>query len=271
MAVRAAGNFYTQVDRMAAHKMNFFSAMTTSSIPFDIPKYGQWELEMQAYCADRHMTYVPSLNLGQTLSEVDSRTGEGIWARDVPCIVGLGGEILPDSPAFLPLRNGGFEEGPPTATPLGWRVVGGGSGDNGTWTVDLAGRPGGRAMRLDVPAGAGLSARLLSDPVTAEPGRTYQLSFFSRLSNATHLGSAYAAWVWLVQLDSHGAEIQGGRHLPTGVQLATNRYQDSKAWLEGTCTFVADPKAAAFRVYAGQTPGTGYSENSPATRWWVSP
>ena len=127
MAVRAAGNFYTQVDRMAAHKMNFFSAMTTSSIPFDIPKYGQWELEMQAYCADRHMTYVPSLNLGQTLSEVDSRTGEGIWARDVPCIVGLGGEILPDSPAFLPLRNGGFEEGPPTATPLGWRVVGGGA------------------------------------------------------------------------------------------------------------------------------------------------
>ena len=42
-----ADNFHTQVDRMAAHKMNFFSAMTTADIPFDIAKNGQWELEMQ--------------------------------------------------------------------------------------------------------------------------------------------------------------------------------------------------------------------------------
>ena len=61
---------------MAAHKMNFFSAMTTADIPFDIAKNGQWELEMQAYCADRHMTYVPSLNLGQTLLHV--RLGGGL-------------------------------------------------------------------------------------------------------------------------------------------------------------------------------------------------
>ena len=122
-----AHNFHTQVDRMAAHKMNFFSAMTTADIPFDIAKNGQWELEMQAYCADRHMTYVPSLNLGQTLSEVDGRTGEGIWAKDVPAHVGESGEIVPDSPPFLPLRNGAFEEGPATGAPLGWRVVGGGA------------------------------------------------------------------------------------------------------------------------------------------------
>ena len=57
--------------------------------------------------------------------------------------------------------------------------------------------------------------------------------------------------------DKSGAEIQGGKHLPTGVQLATNHYQNSNAWLEGTCTFVAEPLAAAFRVYAGQTAGTG--------------
>jgi hypothetical protein len=41
---------------------------------------------------------------------------------------------------------------------------------------------------------------LLSDPVPAEPGRTYQLSFFAQVSNTTHFGSADAAWVWLVQL-----------------------------------------------------------------------
>ena len=196
-----ADNFHTQVDRMAAHKMNFFSAMTTADIPFDIAKNGQWELEMQAYCADRHMTYVPSLNLGQTLSMVDGRTGEGIWAKDVPAHVSESGEIVPDAPPFLPLRNGAFEEGAATGAPLGWRVVGAG-GKNGSWSMDAtqSATPGGRSMRLDAPAGVGLSARLLSDPVPAEPGRTYQLSFYAQVSNTTHFGSADAAWVWLVQL-----------------------------------------------------------------------
>ena len=78
-------------------------------------------------------------------------------------------------------------------------------------------------MRLDAPANASLSARLISDPVAVEPGRTYQLSIFSRVSNTTHLGGASAAWVWLVQLDASGNEIQGGNHLPTGVQIGTNK------------------------------------------------
>ena len=64
--------------------------------------------------------------------------------------------------------------------------------------------------------------------------------------------------------DKSGAEIQGGKHLPTGVQLATNHYQNSNAWLEGTCTFVAEPLAAAFRVYAGQTAGTGGGYVNPS-------
>ena len=153
-------NFHTQVDRMATHKMNFFSAMTTADIPFDIGKNGQWELEMQSYCAERHITYVPSLNLGQTLSEVDGRTGEGIWAKDVPAHVGESGEIVPDSPPFLPLRNSAFEEGPTIGAPVGWRVVGGNGSKNGTWTLDStqSATPGGRSMRLDAPAGVGLLA-----------------------------------------------------------------------------------------------------------------
>ena len=81
------------------------------------------------------MTYVPSLNLGQTLSMVDGRTGEGIWAKDVPAHVSESGEIVPDAPPFLPLRNGAFEEGPATGAPLGWRVVGTG-GKNGSWSMD---------------------------------------------------------------------------------------------------------------------------------------
>ena len=78
------------------------------------------------------------------------------------------GEIVPDAPPFLPLRNGGFEEGAATGAPLGWRVVGTG-GKNGTWSMDAtqSATPGGRSMRLDAPAGVGLSARLLSDPVPA--------------------------------------------------------------------------------------------------------
>lgn len=64
--------------------------------------------------------------------------------------------------------------------------------------------------------------------------------------------------------DKSGAEIQGGEHLPTGVQLATNHYQNAHAWLEGTCTFVAEPLAAAFRVYAGQTAGTGGGYVNPS-------
>lgn len=59
-------------------------------------------------------------------------------------------------------------------------------------------------------------------------------------------------------------EIQGGKHLPTGVQLASNHYQNPNAWLEGTCTFVAEPLAAAFRVYAGQTSGSGGGYVNPS-------
>lgn len=212
--------FFRQVDRMASHKMNFFSAMTTAGIPFNIPRYGEFELEMQQYCHDRHMTYVPSIGLGQTL--MDGRTGEGIWAKNVAFTVQPSGAMMPTSDPFLPLPNGNFEVG--TVVPTGWTVVGA-STANGSWTVDAtqAVSAGGRSMRLDAPANVSLSARLISDPVAAEPGRTYQLSIFSRVSNTTHLGGGSAAWVWLVQLDASGTEIQGGEHLPTGVQIGTNR------------------------------------------------
>ena len=222
-------------------------------------RYGEFELEMQQYCLDRHMTYVPSIGLGQTLG-LDPRTGEGIWARDVPATVSASGEILPDGPTFLPLVNGDFEQS--LTKPVGWAVVGG--NNTGTWVIDsTTSASGGRSVRLDAPANLSLSARLLSNPVPAFPNRTYQLSIFSRVSNATKLGGASAAWVWLVQLDAKGKEIQGGTHLPTGVQIGTNKYQNPKDWLEGTCTFVSDPAAAAFRVYAGHV------NSVTPTTWWL--
>ena len=213
--------FFRQVDRMASHKMNFFSAMTTAGIPFDIPRYGEFELEMQQYCHDRHMTYVPSINLGQTLL-MDGRTGEGIWAQNVSFTVQTSGDITPTSDPFVPLKNGNFEVG--YKIPTGWTIVGA-SEANGSWTIDATqtASADGRSMRLDAPANVSLSARLISDPVVAEPGRTYQLSVFTRVSNTTHLGGSSAAWVWLVQLDASGNEIQGGAHLPTGVQIGTNK------------------------------------------------
>ena len=56
--------FFQQVDRMASHKMNFFSAMTTAGIPFNIPRYGEFELEMRLLFRPSY-DLVPSINLGQ--------------------------------------------------------------------------------------------------------------------------------------------------------------------------------------------------------------
>ena len=41
------------------------------------------------------------------------------------------------------------------------------------------------------------------------------------------------------------------------------RYQNANAWLEGTCTFVADPAAHSFRVYAGHV------QAATPTTWWL--
>eukprot|EP01045_Picozoa_sp_COSAG04_P045577 COSAG04_NODE_16051_length_511_cov_1.002427_1_plen_117_part_10 len=90
------------------------------------------------------------------------------------------------------------------------------------------------------------------------------LSLSLSLSLASVLLPFSTASIVCASRDKSGAEIQGGKHLPTGVQLATNHYQNSNAWLEGTCTFVAEPLATAFRVYAGQTAGTGGGYVNPS-------
>jgi hypothetical protein len=264
-----ATNFYALADEMAAHKMNFFSAMTVASVPIDLPKYGQFQLEMQAYARRRHMEYVPSIGLGQAQPQ-DARTAEGIWARDVEFTAdgGRGGaELLePSLPAIMPLPNGDFEGGiGGDGDPRGWEFFASRDGTS-TWGIDSDHAHLGRhSMRCDVTAPTNLSARLLSHGVAAVPNRTYQLSVFTRVANSTNrsaLGS-HGPWIWLVQVDKSGAEIQGGAHLPTGVQVGTNHYLNAFDWTQGTVTFRADPAAASFHVYAGVA-----TAPAPIT-WWL--
>ena len=71
---------------------------------------------------------------------------------------------------------------------------------------------------LHVPTpGGNYSARLLSENVPIQANRTYQLSVWSLL-NAS---DGERPWVWIVQLDTAGAEI---KHLPVGATL----YQSTK-------------------------------------------
>ena len=63
---------------------------------------------MQKYVEDRHMAFVPNINLGVVML-ADPRTAEGIWARDVPCTVLPNLQLAPDIGAVLDLLNPSFE------------------------------------------------------------------------------------------------------------------------------------------------------------------
>ena len=98
------------------------------------------------------------------------------------------------------------------------------------------------------------SGRLLSDPIPAEPNRTYQLSAFVKMG--AHSGDR--PWIWVIQVNEAGEEI---KHLPTGVQL------NSEEWQQYTCTFVADTQASQFYIYAGAMPGR--SPNNIGLSFWI--
>ena len=268
-----AANFYTQADRMAQHKMNFFSVFSVASVTEDLPRNGQMLLDMQEYLSQRHMTMMLAINLGQTMDGF-TRTGEGIWAKDVPFVVGADGALAPaDGPPVLPLVNGGFEDGWD-----GWsRFPGSDAGAASSWAVDTAvAHTGNNSARCDIAAGSGghplpVSARLLSDPVAVEPGRSYQLSFYYKLNRTN---GADRPWVWLAQLDASGDLIADPFTNPTGVQLGdTAAPPDKRGWTQGTVTMVASPSwpswyardkpprnATHFQIYAGGV-------NSESTFW----
>lgn len=245
--------FYAQADRMAAHKMNFFSAMTTSNVPIDLDREADFLLAMQKYCLDRHLEFVPVVSLGTRQSQ-DSRTGEGIWARSVPFVVDSSLNLVPLTKPILPLLNPGFDSVDSDGRVSNWTVF---TSENSTWTIDTSTSfSGPRSMRCDITVGAGVSSRLLSQAVTIEPSRTYQLSAYTKVESV--FGDE--PWVWLVQIDKAGNQISGGTHLPTGAQISNN----GNAWTQITCTFVAEPTAAKFVVYVGLN-GTTTS----STRFWI--
>jgi hypothetical protein len=111
-----------------------------------------------------------------------------------------------------------------------------------------------RSAGFNCTRAASYSGRLLSAPIVAEPNRTYMLSVFAMVGS--HGGDR--PWVWVVQVDQSGKEI---KHLPTGVQL------EASTWLQYTCTFVADPQAAHFYIYAGAMPGR--SKDNVGLSFWI--
>jgi hypothetical protein len=240
----------------------------------------------------------------------------------------------------------------PSGAPSKWTLF---ASKTSSWTVDSnTSFSGNRSIRLDISESSGLSALLLSAPLSVEEHRTYQLSacvptclclptcldglsctpwvvvtlnhswpwFYSRSSpdvffllhssftSLTHyihslhplalfnlfnhsLSSLFSftlcsslppltpftsftpmpryvrvdsiagdsPWLWLVQVDANNKEISGGDHLPTGAQMTGPA---SDEWKQITCTFVAEPTAASFYVYAGLTGNT-----TANTRVWV--
>ena len=193
------------------------------------------------------------------IQQQDPRSGEGIWARAVPCTTSPDRRIIPDNPPVLPLPNPSFELVGSNGLPLNWTVHPDAKGPaRSGWTVDATvARTGKRSLRFDIQPGAEVSATVLSPPLTAMPRRAYQLSLFARADGrpASHL------FVWVVQLDAKGNEIQGGDHLPTGVEVEGTGADE---WQQQTCTFIGEPDAATFHVYAGR------SENTTApARYWI--
>lgn len=114
-------------------------------------------------------------------------------------------------------------------------------------------KAGSVSLRFNCSKKAKFSSRLLSAPIRAEPGRTYQLSAMVKLGN--HAGDR--PWIWLVQVGKDGKEIM---HLPTGMQLS------SSAWAQITCTFVSDKDAHSFYIYSGAMPGR-YPDNVGLGFW----
>lgn len=114
-------------------------------------------------------------------------------------------------------------------------------------------KAGSVSLRFNCTKAAKYSSRLLSEPIAAEPGRTYHLSAMAKFGQ--HGGDR--PWIWLVQVDEDGKEIM---HLPTGMQLS------SSAWSQITCTFVADKGAHSFYIYAGAMPGN-YPDNVGLGFW----
>lgn len=127
-----------------------------------------------------------------------------------------------------------------------------------SWTVDSAEIPpdakaGSVSLRFNCSKKAKYSSRLLSAPITAEPGRTYQLSAMARLGQ----DGGDRPWIWLVQVGKDGKEIM---HLPTGMELTTS------VWAQITCTFVSDKDAHSFYIYSGAMPG-GHPDNVGLGFW----
>lgn len=253
--------FFEQADKMAAHKMNMFSAMTTEDITsIHLDKSANFLLAMQKYVTDRHMEFVPVLGLGVNLL-ADSRTAEGIWSKDLPCTVQESSlELASDTPAVLPLANPSFELDDPQwlQAPLSWKTYpGANAGSNSSWQLDAkVARTGKRSMKLLAGAGsstsASTSARLLSMPVSVEPMRTYQLSMFAKPGvRAQSASTTGFLWAWIVQLDLHGQEISGVSHLPTGAEVS-NLIPDADGWSQVTTNFVSDPMAVQFAIYIGK-------------------
>jgi hypothetical protein len=240
-------NFYEQADKMAAHKMNLFSAFTVEGVTENTSnaRHGELLLTMQSYSLQRHLEFVPCIDLGKVLPQ-DARTGEGFWARNVPFTVDPSGLLVPDTPPILPLLNGDFERGLehwslwPQSNPS----------SRGQWTLLSSSADcfrGEHCVSLTVDASTtapvNLTTRILSSPVPVHPGRAHQLSIFTNFINGTKL--SHRPWVWLVQIDSEGAEIHT---IPTGIQ-PTNTAPGK--WRQDTITFVTDRSCVAVRVYAG--------------------
>jgi hypothetical protein len=241
-------NFYEQADKMAAHKMNLFSASTLEVVTENTSnvRHGKLLLAMQSYSLQRHLEFVPCIDLGKVLPQ-DARTGEGFWARNVPFTVGPSGLLVPGTPPILPLLNGDFERGLdhwglwPQSSPSSygqWALLSNASAEcfRGEHCVSLT-------VNANTTAPVNLTTRILSSPVPVQPGRSHQLSIFTNFINGTKL--SHRPWVWLVQIDSKGAEIHT---IPTGIQ-PTNTAPGK--WRQDTITFVTDTRAVAVRVYAG--------------------
>eukprot|EP00039_Didymoeca_costata_P021443 m.344545 g.344545 ORF g.344545 m.344545 type:complete len:830 (+) comp24646_c0_seq1:87-2576(+) len=234
--------FLEQANRMAMHKMNFFSAMVVNDISTDLERFGYFQLAMQKYVQQRHMTYVPVLSLGTGLADV--RTGEGIWAKNVACSANASGFIVPIVSPYLPLKNGDFENVSSGGTIPGWRQF---SRSGSSWSIDSSySHSGAHSVKFEATtATVNASSTLLSQPIAISSGQTYQLSAYVRVAKITGDGP----WVWLVQVNETGDEIC---KRPTGVQL-TN--EPALEWAELTCTFVAEEGATSFYVYMGQMAG----------------
>lgn len=243
--------FYEQADRMAAHKMNFFSAMTTPDIPINLDLQAEFQLAMQKYVLDRHMEYVPNIALGVT-QFLDDRTGEGIWAKDVPFIATANNSLFPVRPPIIDLPNAGFEMLNEDGEPANWTVLKDQQGPNVTyWSIDKSVyRSGSKSMKFVLDPSNGVSARLLSTKIVIEPRRTYQLSAFVFINTI----SGDEPYIWLVQLDNAGNEIT---HLPTGAEISGSK----NIWTQLTCTFKADDDATAFYVYIGRSGNTTETSN----------